>query len=1673
MNHIKQLCRSLISGALAFTVICTDAPIALSVKAISDEASDVLESADVLPDMSCSEGSIAFIAEETAVTDIPAAGTATGTTTTGTYEAAKAVPKKAVSMAEENGFRYYISAGNTVIDSYIGDEAAVSIPETLGGLPVKEIGYAAFSGNHKLTAVTIPDTVTRINHDAFHGCISLVSTVLPESITSIQDGAFAGCSSLRSVVLPESITRIEDNTFSGCAQISEISLNTNIDYIGKSAFAGCVSLCTAVIPDSVTAIGNMAFSGSGIVTLTIPDTVTSLGSAVFSDCKSLKEITLPKYITKLKSADRAGTFSGCISLEQITFPAELSELEAYTFSGCSALKNIALPETVTKVGAAVFKGCTALEHVDLPETVRRLEDELFSGCESLSAIPLHREIKYICSGVFENCLSLKYIEIPEKTALIGDNCFYNCDSLTEMTIPESVTTLGSGALAGCDMLQKVYLPDQITELRSSQSLGTFSDDISLTEVKLPASLTTIGAYTFMNCVSLKQIVLPETVSSIYTAAFEGCISLRSAELPDAIRVISERAFHGCTSLRSVILPKNIDEVKNEAFADCISLFDLGEKAGYFKFAEKAFTGCTVLDDARATVFKNDTPSVTVSTAAKIIGGIANFSIKYDLNDWIRSGFADSSNPDIRFSLPLPSGLELIESSVLTDTADNQVKFIGNNHDLVTLSKPAGTLRFSARITAYTENDYEIDPKISFRSHGYSWVQGIPRMTMTVPKITISAQGTISSRDCDIYGIAEPDKKVKIFADGELVATVKSNPYTGKYTASVSLPEKKDDTAYLIYAASGVDRTDEISVVYTDAKPSIRKVDLIYCTHAPSDTNDYMETLDITGVFTRGERPVIQYYPKGNMRFKIEATHPERISCIVVRSRKGSESKCLVARYDETEQAFITKENQYFDESNHNYVPGSLNFIIFEKSVDVIDEAELDTLRTKLDTSETEFAQIDDKSAVSGCRNTDGERLTDCYYYGASSVSIGGKSVTAQQIADAPETYGFSKCSKKLLRKGVLYTIYSKIIRYSEVDLNSESKDSALERSLLDQVNVAYNKAGGRSYDMKDYLIFAQVVAADDGSVPMYISVLADAQKNRPQYVDNDLRKELEEFRSRGTIEIRYNSAHVTAVDGEDDDEKTVGEKSSDAATESAKNNVKDSFLDLLFKKSKIKKIIDTGKDAKDIYDAVEEEKNKEDTPSTGSKERDAYRKQIDDLQSGFHIWSTFNEKIVNLLPGGGELLGPATEGVDEQVPDLLEKEYQHNDEILKYLDPEYLEDGQVQTILDPSGIVYEGIRSKTISGAKVTCYVLNEDTDEWEVWNAADYDQTNPLITDAAGSYAWDVPEGRYYVTCEKEGYALIKSNEFDVAPPKFDLDFNLSSQTAPSVSNYALSENQITIRFSKVMDIATVNSETVSIDGWNGKMSITPQLYAPDDRCTDSFVITGDFSKMAVFTLSVNSKATDYTGAALTAYSAEIRNIYADLILEKDSVKLISEDTYQIRANKKTVSYASADPKIAVADKNGIVTGISEGETKITVLDETGKEAVLTISVEERLVLDADKMNLLCEQAITDYQKKNETAAASAVCKIVDNKCEIELKDKDGNLLDTYTIDPNTGKGTDSANKAVDLPQTGTNAVNDWMYAVAAILLIGFGVLTLQRSGVYRRRKSVLGAVQDPENEL
>ncbi len=98
-------------------------------------------------------------------------------------------------LAERVTFYYREENGGAVITGYSGNTALLTIPATLGGLPVTAIGEHAFE-RASLTAVILPEGITAIGWFAFYECPNLSGVTLPSTLSTIGHAVFDGCPSL-------------------------------------------------------------------------------------------------------------------------------------------------------------------------------------------------------------------------------------------------------------------------------------------------------------------------------------------------------------------------------------------------------------------------------------------------------------------------------------------------------------------------------------------------------------------------------------------------------------------------------------------------------------------------------------------------------------------------------------------------------------------------------------------------------------------------------------------------------------------------------------------------------------------------------------------------------------------------------------------------------------------------------------------------------------------------------------------------------------------------------------------------------------------------------------------------------------------------------------------------------------------------------------------------------------------------------------------------------------------------------------------------------------------------------------------------------------------------------------------------------------------------------------
>ena len=160
----------------------------------------------------------------------------------------------------------------------------------------------------------------------------------------------------------------------------------------------------------------------------------------------------------------------------------------------------------------------------------------------------------------KGCYSIK-----EGIRIICDRAFYRCSSLSNIVIPASVTSIGDSAFCGCRSLSSIIIPASVTSIGDNAFCGCRS----LSKIVIPASVTSIGDGAFSDCRSLSNIDIPDSVTCIGDCVFSHCRSLSNIAIPASVTSIGDKSFYNCSSLKYISIPESVICLNGNPFSHWI------------------------------------------------------------------------------------------------------------------------------------------------------------------------------------------------------------------------------------------------------------------------------------------------------------------------------------------------------------------------------------------------------------------------------------------------------------------------------------------------------------------------------------------------------------------------------------------------------------------------------------------------------------------------------------------------------------------------------------------------------------------------------------------------------------------------------------------------------------------------------------------------------------------------------------------------------------------------------------------------------------------------------------------------------------------------------------------------------------------------------------------------
>jgi len=235
---------------------------------------------------------------------------------------------------------------------------------------------------------------------------------------------------------------------------------------------------------------------------------------------------------------------------------------------------------------------TALRHTENTKEDRGAIAWVYEPTEGLQFTAINSGTEYSVSKgtATDSCIIIPDLHAGLPVTAVAVNALKNFTGLLGVKIPSSVTMVGASAFENCINLAEAFLPAGVTSIGAS----ALADCTSLTGVSLPSTITSIGSSAFQNCTSLTDFAMPSALTAIGASAFSGCGSLTSVNIPSGVTAISASAFSDCTSLAGVVLPSTITSIGASAFQNCTSLTDFTMPANLAAIYGYAFSGCSKL-----------------------------------------------------------------------------------------------------------------------------------------------------------------------------------------------------------------------------------------------------------------------------------------------------------------------------------------------------------------------------------------------------------------------------------------------------------------------------------------------------------------------------------------------------------------------------------------------------------------------------------------------------------------------------------------------------------------------------------------------------------------------------------------------------------------------------------------------------------------------------------------------------------------------------------------------------------------------------------------------------------------------------------------------------------------------------------------------------------------------
>lgn len=308
------------------------------------------------------------------------------------------IPYAASAKFQVGGMSYNITSETDLTVAVASNSPAYSgdmtVPATITyenkEYKVTSIEKTAFQSCKKLTALSLPATMTAIPASALSFCTSLTGIKVAEGNNAFKDVdgvlydkageiliQYPASRPVDTFSVPATVKKIETYSFYSAANLTEISIPASVTTIGETAFANILTLKSFKVDaanTSLTVIDGALYSKNledlyayplacGATGFAIAEGVKRVHDSAFSMAETLSEVTFPGTLESIGEM----AFASCYGLRKAVLPS-IKNIGVYAFMLCDGIKELSLGDNITHIDMSAFMFCSGLEKVEIAAT---------------------------------------------------------------------------------------------------------------------------------------------------------------------------------------------------------------------------------------------------------------------------------------------------------------------------------------------------------------------------------------------------------------------------------------------------------------------------------------------------------------------------------------------------------------------------------------------------------------------------------------------------------------------------------------------------------------------------------------------------------------------------------------------------------------------------------------------------------------------------------------------------------------------------------------------------------------------------------------------------------------------------------------------------------------------------------------------------------------------------------------------------------------------------------------------------------------------------------------------------------------------------------------------------------------------------------------------------------